>query len=284
MSEHIDLLVRELLELLREKGRVTLEELLKWGEEQGIRLALTLYMLVAEISEHEDVEVAPEEELVDPEYNIALPKWIAFKGSRPPTTETIQAPEEEAPGGERGEGRGGAGSLLVFLGSPGTGGEARAESKHVKPPEPRKPRERVRRRSVQSGSGLLAFLGGQEKHVEERKEEEEREEGGGAKEAVEEESNVDIDETLREISDLLEDESYLKALRYLSRYWSVGLYRFYRDMERSGVKNPQEILKTLYRRGLVEIAELEVINAKPKLRSLKDRLRKSPSLAEVFGG
>jgi len=272
VGEHIDLLVGELLGLLRERGRIALEELLSWGEEHGIHLALTLYMIVSEVSEHDDVEVAPDEELVDPEYNITLPKWIALRGAAEATSgeHGAEAPAEAAGGA--------ADSLLSFLGHTGLTGVKSAGAKPKKARASKRPKERAGR-----GGGLLAFLigsGGQVSEPEKRQVEEEAVEEGVA--SPEEEAGAE--EALRELGDLLEDERYLKALRYLSRYWSVGLYRFYRDMERSGVEEPQEIVRTLYRRGLVEIAEPEVINAKPRLRALRGMLRKSPSLAEVFGG
>lgn len=279
MTDRIKRLLEDFLDTLRSRGEMSAEEIVEWGESRGIHLPFTVYIIVKDAVEREEVEASSEEVNVYPEYNILLPKWVRY--ASPPGQGGGQAEAGEAGKPVKSEAAGTAppSGLLSFL-----GGEARAkaspQTKTVKKREKQavKAAKSSKARKKPAGGTILAFIGGRETAEKKSLKEEKT-----AKEAEEAETPPNVEEALSSVRDLLGDERYVKALRYLSHYWSVGLYRFYKDMERSGVKEPREILKTLYRRGLIEIDELEVINAKPELRALKEVLRKSLSLADVFG-
>ncbi|GEM_PF-1122523 len=276
MSEELEELSEELINLLKERGELRAEDIAKWGEEKGL-LVFTLYVLVNEVAELDYVDASPERVVIDETFNVDIPKWLRYRGGRKEST-TVMSER----GGEALQ-RNGISAFLVEK-----SGKA-LESKDSKPKPPRRPRQKRERKRVKGGD-ILSFLTHPPREVEKKKKPEEGAGPPSKKEKARKDENADAEalvrreELLKEISDLLEKPEFEKALRYLSTYWSVGMLRFYKDMERSGVKNPREVLKTLYQRGLVELAELEVINATPKLRELKDTLRKKIRLAEVFGG
>ncbi len=86
------------------------------------------------------------------------------------------------------------------------------------------------------------------------------------------------------LEDLLKDADFLKAIRYLGRYWSVGKLRFLSDMVNEGIElgKAEKILLELRRRKLVELTENNVINASEELRKLYRKTQPSLPLYDLF--
>ena len=63
-------------------------------------------------------------------------------------------------------------------------------------------------------------------------------------------------------------EALTLARRYLERYWSVGILRFYEDMEALGVPRDlaEDALRRLVDEGTVSVSRLGVINMRRDAR------------------
>jgi len=53
--------------------------------------------------------------------------------------------------------------------------------------------------------------------------------------------------------------------KYLREYWSVGMLRLFEDMNRQGMREVNEVLKTIMEYGYAELTPSSVINATGKL-------------------
>ncbi|MCS7104686.1 MAG: hypothetical protein NZ954_03880 [Thermofilaceae archaeon] len=74
MDEYEELL-KELEELVKSKQTLTIDELLKWGEDKRIGL-VTLSLLIEELQRRSFIEAASEVEVVDEHLDIIIPKRI----------------------------------------------------------------------------------------------------------------------------------------------------------------------------------------------------------------
>ncbi len=153
-------------------------------------------------------------------------------------------------------------------------------------PTPKKS-SRKKTRAVSTHS-LLKFF---QTEVESEAEEPEHEEIERVKEeAPREETSTKTVTTEKEgrdlsgLEDLLKDADFLKAIRYLGRYWSVGKLRFLSDMVNEGIElgKAEKILLELRRRKLVELTENNVINASEELRKLYRKTQPSLPLYDLF--
>lgn len=138
----------------------------------------------------------------------------------------------------------------------------------------------ARRRHTRAVAGrqdtLLKFLAGGEEEVE-------REE---AERAVAAETRVAEVEPRAAVKAPSEDESFVIALHYLRKYWSVGELRFLMDLKNLGVSSPESVLRRLVEEGLVTLVEPGVVNAKRP--EIEKRIRElgeaapSKSLADLL--
>ena len=72
------------------------------------------------------------------------------------------------------------------------------------------------------------------------------------------------------------------AIRYLGKYWSVGRLRLIDDLMGMGVKDPIKVINELARKGLIEITELDVVNAKKELIEVAKSYLKEKNIADIF--
>ena len=237
-----DELLDELRRVIREKGRMSLGDLVEWGKSRGAG-ALTLLLLVEELKDRGEVETSSETEVVDTALDIALPIEIRAKRG---------VPEKAEPERAKTEGKAEEGGLLLL--------KPVRETKHKG--KRRHERSRRRRSHGVKGSSILAFLSSEElkepvadKEVEGPKVEEEQELKGGTEEVG------------APMLEELEGDLAI-AVNYLSTYWSVGEIRFLMDLKKLGVKDPAQVLSELLRRGLATRSPLGVINATEIIRKL----------------
>ncbi|ABL78415.1 hypothetical protein Tpen_1015 [Thermofilum pendens Hrk 5] len=251
--DEIEEYARRLGGLIREKGRLTVDEILDWGQREGLN-SLTLYMVVESLLEDASFKPSGERRVIDSYLNLELPEKVEYVAAKA---------EEKA-------------------------GEVPAKA----PPRPReekgrKPKKQPPRVKPSRERSLLEFFG-EEREEPSREEPVERgEEGGEEPErreepapepAAEPRASVGVQEVdCSEVSDLLGNEAYERALRYLCTYWSIGLLRLMDDLIRMGVKEPRKFLAELAKRGLIEVTELEVVNAKEKLLKLSECFGKDRS-------
>lgn len=79
MSDLEDLL-KELMEKLKERGKLEFSEVLSWSERRGLT-PLTLYLLFDELKENKDVRFSEEKELIDENLELYIPRRIEHLSS-----------------------------------------------------------------------------------------------------------------------------------------------------------------------------------------------------------
>lgn len=243
MVEDYAILKDELSTFIRGKGSVSAQELVAWAQGRDVG-ELTLYLLVQELLESQEFRGEGEPYCIEPNIKLEIP------------------------------------SRLVYV---------KKEVKAARSPPPK--RQAKRRQRSTSSQSLLKFLQEEEKK-EEPKEEEQRVEEEEKKEVDakpqpqihEVNSYVQEKQTLPEIDDILNDPEFAKVARYLGRYWSVGRLRFLSDMlnENIPVQKAEKILLELRRRGLVELTDNDVINAKDVLREYYRKNQPKTPLYDIF--
>jgi hypothetical protein len=72
----------------------------------------------------------------------------------------------------------------------------------------------------------------------------------------------------------------VKMKRYLLEHWSVGLIRLFEDMDKAGVRDPNEVVKLLAAQGYVDMPIAGVVNATPKLAS-EDPPKQASKLSDL---
>lgn len=252
-----DSLLKELVSFIHEKRKVDVSELLEWASKKNIG-TLVLTLLVKDALEEGDIKGSGGEVILDNDLGLSVPQSLlsVIEGERQEEVKT------ESP----------------------TRGVLPLEQAHGETlfKKSRKQVQRKRRRRIGRHTSIMTFL---TEHVtEERRPEAEIHE---AEIPAETASETTANETAmqkeigKEAMDLkmeseegyahLEDEDILKAVEYLSMYWSVGEIRFLEDLKQQGVKNPGDVLKRLIELGYVERSRLGVINATSKLPRVKPK-------------
>jgi len=128
-------LLRRLEDEIRSRGSLTVEELVEWGEAQGIGV-VTLFLLVNDLVERGVARASTDKRLVDEELGIELPLQVDYCAA----LQTTARPGEKTPrrGAERRRGKGPRGpaeaDLMSFL-FPGEGEEGAEEREEAKPQE-----------------------------------------------------------------------------------------------------------------------------------------------------
>lgn len=249
---------RELVEFVKRTGRVSADDLVKWARERGLTM-LTLYILLEESLEAGELKGGTGRQVIDEVFNLEVPSFV--EATAPP--QLLPQP-------------------------PASRRAAQSESRRERGREKRKAR-------VERGS-LLRFFA-QEGEAEKPKPEQEPqvELQGVSGERFEDaspprDSKVQV-ELPAGFEELLADDNFVKAIRYLGRYWSVGKLRFLEDLESMGVQNPSRVLEELWRRGLIEVVEpgidgAGVVNARENLLQIAKRVVQptATQLSDVFLG
>lgn len=306
MAEH-EVLVEELKNWIKRAGTVTAEEVLEWARKRGIS-SLALYVFVEEVLDDESIDGSSDTVLIDETFDLHIPAHIYYRAKEQAQkiegqAEAPELPEKETALREKKveeiTSKPKKVDILSLLGPPNAssdkstpvGGEKGVARKTV-----RRLKKKRARKAPRAQGGLLEFIKqisapeevkGKEAVWAEKKEisEELRPKNGVEKKVNEqklEEGRILDYEELDAINKLLKDERFEKAIRYLNNYWSVGIYRFYEDMQRMGVEEPKKILYELLKKKLVEIVDPGVVNAKDSIRKL--RLRREVRLSDLVKG
>lgn len=316
MAEH-EVLVEELKNWVKREGTVTAEEILEWAKEHSIS-SLALYVFVEEVLDDEDIDGSNDTVLIDETFDLHIPSRIYYKAKERPQRKEeqvkLQEPSKEEATKAATEqptvlqekkvvkktSKSKKVDILSLLGSQETSvnkSSSAKEEKIVVKKTVRQPKKKKTTKIIKAQGGLLEFIAttkvqkeieqketGETQKTEPSKEQQAKSE---VKEKNEEQVKKVFEEGLDEkeldvINELLKDERFEKALRYLNNYWSVGIYRFYEDMKRMGVKEPKKILYELSKKKLVKIVDPGVVNAMDVIKKLK--LRKETRLSDLVKG
>ncbi|MGC9106742.1 MAG: hypothetical protein ACP5IE_00915 [Infirmifilum sp.] len=244
--EEYSKLKESLINLVKNKGVVTAQEIISWANENDVGV-FTLYLLIQDLLETGEIKGEGEKFLIETNINLEIP------------------------------------SRLVY---------PKKEVRITKPPQHKqKTKQRPRRHSSQT---LMPYI--QQKEGTGEASQPPRKETQATNDAAKTSTSSasgpikkDIILT-REITDnpelgnLLSDQDFAKAIRYLGRYWSVGKLRFLIDMSNENIqpKKAEKIIVELARLGLVEVSENNVINAKDTLRELYKQTQSQTPLYDIF--
>ncbi len=313
MAEH-EVLVEELKKWVKREGIVTAEKILEWAKEHSIS-SLALYVFVEEVLDDEDIDGSSDTVLIDETFDLHIPSRIYYKAKEQPQRKKEQVMLREPSKKEttkvaaeqptalqekkvaKKSSRPKKVDILSLLGSQETSAKKSSSAKEEKiiaKKTVRQSKKKKAARTIKAQGGLLEFIATTtvQKEIEQKETSEtqktESPKEQQAKSEVEEKNEEQLkeesldEEELDMISELLKDERFEKALRYLNNYWSVGIYRFYEDMKRMGVKEPKKILYELSKKKLVRIVDPGVVNAMDVIKKLK--LRKETRLSDLVKG
>jgi len=254
-----DSLLRELISFVRERRKVDVNELLEWASKRNVG-TLVLTLLVKDALEEGQIRGSGEEVILDNDLGLSVPQSLLTNIE----AERQEDVKTETPAG---------GTLLLEY----TRGETPSRRS-------RKQVQRRRRHKMKRHTSIMAFLIEHEAEERELEAEVRKTEIPGetmpetttSEVVIQKEANKEItylkEKSEKEYVHYLEgDEDLLKAIEYLSMYWSVGEIRFLEDLKQQGVKNPGDVLKRLIELGYVERSRLGVINATSKLPRVKPK-------------
>jgi hypothetical protein len=255
-------LTRKLSDYIKQRGAVYAEELAEWGRKEGLT-SVVLYILLQEILKTGSYRASADKKIIDPIFRIEIPGQVEY-------VENVQ------------------------------------ESTPLKPAQVHEEKRRPRRpatRKTTKGPSLLVFLerGEEAQEGPEAYAAAEKAEGVGSQkseaspqEPLQKPQEVQLPpqeaqpqqiEKIPEplaIKEMQLTPEVEAAVRYLGRYWSVGLLRLLDDLSRMGVREPRKVVAELARKGLVEVSELEVVNAKKELVEFAKKLIKDKNIADIF--
>jgi len=265
--EEITELTRELSEYIKQKKRVSAEELVSWSKNKGLS-SVILYIVVQELLKDKSFQATTDKIIIDEIFHIEVPTSLYYLEA---TTEKIPTPTKQ-----------------IAL---------REEKKKQRKTTVKKPAK---------GPSLLAFLEQQEEPKEsendqdmEKPEEEPLHEPEQLTElppSRQNEPQIFTFDNRREpeppqqtrvaepvmFQDLEITSDLETAIRYLGKYWSVGRLRLIDDLMGMGVKDPIKVINELARKGLIEITELDVVNAKKELIEVAKSYLKEKNIADIF--
>jgi len=235
MSSEINKLIEQLKMYINLRGgKLTLEELIKWSEEQEISLLL-LDMIVHEMIKRNIVKSSKEQELIEIGAHIVVefPKELYIPRR---SSEERMHHEEKKHRVSRKRLR----SVALIT-------EFIAKEKGIvkeKPARSTKPIKRKEIRKIQPEKKVKKAL-------------------------VKETRPPELEEETKKPS---LDHDLEKVIVYLNRYRSVGEIRFLLDLKAMGIKDPSKVLERLLELGYVSHSPLGVINATDKLPKVKEKI------------
>jgi len=226
MSDFEDLL-KDLMKELRKKGTLKSSDILAWGERRKLT-PLTLYLLFEELKENREVKLSEEKELIDESLELYIPKKVEYVAS---SSSMREIPKERS---------------------------------NLKVRKSLRKTKLKRKKGVKNSSqvNLVNFLKEKEEVKGKTKDVSKPEASLPEDREVTQEQVIVIQE---ERAPSFDDPDLVKALDYLSKYWSVGEIRFIQDLKRLGVRNPREVIEKLLSHKLISRSKLGVINAEKKL-------------------
>jgi len=227
-----DVLLDELKSLIRSKGALKASEIISWASNKNIG-DVVLTLLVKDAVDEMDVETSGEV-ILDKDLNLTIPNEIRLKKI---AKKKVAEPKREA---------------LTYL---------LVKEKREPYKRGRITRKRKKRRERKRGATITEFF----RAVPEKPK------GYKERKIVREESLAE-EEIKKEETRLppLSDD-VIKAITYLSEYWSVGEIRFIEDLKRMGVENPREVIIELLKLGYIERKPIGVINATKKMPRIKPK-------------
>ena len=246
-EDSYDSLLKELINFIHERGKVDVDELLRWASRKNVG-TLVLSLLVKDALEKGEIKGCGEEVVLDSDLGLSVPQSLLPRART--KKETIASLSEQA------------------LPLRKVSGEAPSKKS-------RKQVQRRRKRRTGGHTSIIAFLRDVEREetrvpMEMKSEITIADEDVTPEEAVGEAAGRGLGGK-GERARLAMDEDMLKAIEYLSMYWSVGEIRFLEDLKQQGVKNPGDVLKRLIELGYVERSRIGVINATSKLPRVKPK-------------
>ncbi|RLE70261.1 MAG: hypothetical protein DRJ37_06775 [Thermoprotei archaeon] len=230
-SNEYDALLDELKGLILSKGTLKASEIISWASSKNVG-DVVLTLLVKDAIDELDVEIVGEV-VLDKDLNLTIPREIHFKE----TVEEQKSKPREKP--------------LTYL---------IVEEKKAPPKRGRAVKRKKRRKERRRGAPITEFFKVAPEEPSSRKEEG----------SVEKERLIEGEKAEKVHLPPLSDD-VIKAITYLSEYWSVGEIRFIEDLKRMGVKNPREVIRELLKLGYIERKPLGVINATEKMPRIKPK-------------
>ncbi|RLF21031.1 MAG: hypothetical protein DRZ82_00140 [Thermoprotei archaeon] len=244
-------LVNKFKEYVKSKGKVLLEDMKKWAEENNIGL-ITLSVIVNDLVTKGELKPLGEFKEVDKD-ELALPM-----------PEGVASPE--VPIEDQGVLTGGISKLKTIT-----------KTKAVRT----SPKERRRTSRLSRISPLFKWSEEEELEVEVGAKEERKEEVKSEEKSKQELKVVKVrEEPVAKLEEYEEDVR--KAIIYLNRYHSVGELRFLLDLESLGVKNPREVMYKLVELGFIVRKPIGVIDATDKLPKVKIKEETSVELTRFI--
>ncbi|MCD6095128.1 MAG: hypothetical protein J7J99_01020 [Thermoprotei archaeon] len=237
MSTYEELL-NKFKDYVKRKGRVSLDDMRKWAEENEVGL-ITLSVIVNDLITNEELRPIGEfKELDEEELALPLPEEVVPSESKEEVL--ILKPKEEKKKAKR------EGILRT------------------------KKEKRVMKTKLSKISPLFKWSEEEEVEIETEIKKEEKKEKPSVEERREKEEEKVIKIKEEPISKVEEyDEDLKKAIIYLNKYHSVGEIRFLIDLESLGVKNPREVMYRLAELGFIIRKPIGVIDATEKLPKVK---------------
>ncbi len=244
-SSEYDALLEELKDLLKRKGELSLDDLKEWASQRHVG-SLVLTLLVRDMIEDGYAKPLGEEVTLDKDLGLQIPSVIALA--------------EKGREVEMHEGEG----LLPLV------SVARPSLRRTH----KTSRKQHRKRRTASLSITSFFEEKRETKEDERTEplRERREVQGEPRESRElsaEPLSHSIEVSATSLGEL--DEDLVRAIEYLSSYWSVGEVRFALDLKRMGIEDPERVIRRLLELGYIERTKLGVINATDKLPRMETK-------------
>jgi len=239
MSTYEELL-NKFKEYVKRKGRVSLDDMKKWAEENEVGL-ITLSVIVNDLITNRELQPIGEfKELDEEELALPLPEEVVVP-SESEEEVLILKPKEEKKKAKR------EGILRT------------------------RKEKRVMKTKLSKISPLFKWSEEEEEvEIETEIKKEEKREKLSVEERREKEEEKVIKIKEEPISKVEEyDEDLKKAITYLNKYHSVGEIRFLIDLESLGVKNPREVMYRLAELGFIVRKPIGVIDATEKLPKVK---------------
>jgi len=238
MSTYEELL-NKFKDYVKRKGRVSLDDMRKWAEENEVGL-ITLSVIVNDLITNKELRPIGEfKELDEEELALPLPEEVVVPSESEEVL--ILKPKEEKKESKR------EGILRT------------------------KKEKRVMKTKLSKISPLFKWSEEEEEvEIETEIKKEEKREKPSVEERREKEEEKVIKIKEEPISKVEEyDEDLKKAIIYLNRYHSVGEIRFLIDLESLGVKNPREVMYRLAELGFIIRKPIGVIDTTEKLPKVK---------------